>query len=402
MKLRLVATWSTVAMLIACSGNPPVTAPSTAPPATLPSTPSPAPTTPPITPAPTPTFTIGDVPSPRGYHQLVTAGGLGTVLLGGFMIRGITLEQPGPEADKPHPGRVPDGVWTFAADEGWRYGGPPDTILATNQIDEAVFDSARQQIVAHLAVHAAPATAVFDAGTGTLTATGGDGVRDTLGPLMAYDEESDRVIVFGGSGPFQTRTSAFDPAADAWTLMPRAVSPPYSQRAYGAMAYDPISDRVILFGGLSGEDVGPDTEAGGTWAYDYNSNTWMDLKPTTNPGPRVYTSMVYEPTTQRFILFGGLRDVKEAEPPEPGWYPDGLFSYWDQPLGDTWAYDPAANEWSELAPAISPSPRAWHDLALDPTSGLIVLFGGGPARYDFTNETWLFDPATSTWSEWSQ
>jgi len=315
------------------------------------------------------------------------------------MIRGITLEQPFPEADKSHPGRVPDPIWTFAASSGWTYGGPPDPVLARNQVDAAALDPRGEKIVIHLADHPHPAARLFDPSTGELTVTGGTGVPHNLGPMMAYDAESARVLLFGGAGEGPTSTWAYDPAADTWTAMAPAASP--SERNYGAMAYDPVTDRVILFGGLSGEDAGPDTEAGGTWAYDYNSDTWTDLKPATNPGPRVYTAMAYEPTTRRIILFGGLRDVKAPQPAEPGWYPDGLFPYWDQPLGDTWAYDPSANAWTELTPPSSPSPRAWHDMALDPTSGLIVLFGGGPARYDFTNETWLFDPASSTWTEWS-
>ena len=49
--------------------------------------------------------------------------------------------------------------------------------------------------------------------------------------------------------------------------------------------------------------------------------------------------MAYDPVTHRLIMFGGLSDTAAS-------------------LDDTWAYDPAANAWTELHPnghaALSP------------------------------------------------
>jgi hypothetical protein len=342
------------------------------------------------TPTPTPAFTVGTTPTARGYHQLVGVGGE-TLLLGGYTLNDITAAEHGiPEADREHPGRTPDAVWSFRSSAGWTYAGPPDRVFLTNQIDEAVQLPSTGLVLMHLASHQEPSSRLFDPKSGALTNTD-DGGGDVFGPFMAYDSGSDRVIVFGGL--FSDTTWAYDPAAGVWTRMSPAVRP--SQRNYGAMAYDPVSDRIILFGG------GTETENyGDTWAYDYEADAWIELTTGKAPPARSYTSMVYDPVGRRMILFGGLDDVDPCDQGE-GWTHDGAFPEWDHTLADTWAYDPATNTWSDLAPASAPSPRGWHDMVYEAETGLVVLFGGGPARGAFTAETWLYDTAANSWSEWS-
>ncbi len=117
---------------------------------------------------------------------------------------------------------------------------------------------------------------------------------------MAYDPTSGRVIMFGGFDDFGVRlndTWAYDPVANTWTdLSPQGTLPP--ARSAQAMAYDPSSGRVIMFGGLSGSP-NPSSSLEGlddTWAYDPVANTWTNLSPS---GPRPpaswWQSMVFDP-----------------------------------------------------------------------------------------------------------
>jgi N-acetylneuraminic acid mutarotase len=67
------------------------------------------------------------------------------------------------------------------------------------------------------------------------------------------------------------------------------------------MAYDPSTKKVILFGGAT-----PTALFNDTWAYDSTANTWTKLKPSgTPPSPRVAASVAYDAVTQQLILFGG-------------------------------------------------------------------------------------------------
>lgn len=80
----------------------------------------------------------------------------------------------------------------------------------------------------------------------------------------------------------------------------------------------------------------------------------------------------------------------------------GLFGGVDEledPFGDTWAYDPRRNAWTNLRPSTAPSPREWHAMALDAETGTIVLFSGGEGRDTDLADTWIFDPRADAWSQ---
>ena len=195
--------------------------------------------------------------------------------------------------------------------------------------------------------------------------------------VMEYDPFTKRVILFGGRRA-STRlndTWAYDPATNTWTdLNPAGPVPP--AREASDMVYDPSSGRLIMFGGLSGTgDLLNDT-----WAYDPVASTWTNLNPAgTLPPARCLHSMAYDPGTHRVLLFGGWSASAD---------PSGV-------VGDMWAYDPAANTWTEISPAGTvPSPR-YSSLVYDSSNGLMILSGGGH------EETWAYDPAANTWTEFS-
>lgn len=192
---------------------------------------------------------------------------------------------------------------------------------------------------------------------------------------MAYDAESDRSIVFGGSvfGPIPVdSTLAFDFESNTWTMTYPAYRPP--GRSRHAMAYDSVSDRVILVGG----DVGPGEPWVTTWAYDFNSDTWSRLTPWNPPAPRLGLAMAYDAQSQAIVLFGG---------------------WWDgTSFDDTWAYDGAAVEWTYRTPA--PRFRRGHAMGYDAQSNRIILFGGEvkQARSQYDDETWTYDFESNLWT----
>lgn len=98
-------------------------------------------------------------------------------------------------------------------------------------------------------------------------------------------------------------------------------------RDSAAVAYDSKSDRMIVSGGHY--NVGSDE----TWAYDYNTNTWTKLQPNTVPGKLSALAMVYAPTVDRVILFGGQVGTSDS-------------NY----TGETWSYDFSTNAWTDVTP----------------------------------------------------
>jgi N-acetylneuraminic acid mutarotase len=199
---------------------------------------------------------------------------------------------------------------------------------------------------------------------------------ELTGAQMAYDAESDRMVLFGGmdwdseQGNIRLHddTWTYDFDSNTWTKMAPQVSPP--GRHFHAMAYDARSDRVILFGGSPSRDD--------TWAYDHNTDAWEELEPAIKPTDRVSCAMVYDPVSGRVILFGGESGLEA--------------------LDDTWAYDYETNTWTDLAPVTHPSKRARYAAAYSTGAERIIIFGGGPSREELTDQTWTYDPGANTWT----
>jgi N-acetylneuraminic acid mutarotase len=198
---------------------------------------------------------------------------------------------------------------------------------------------------------------------------------------LAYDSQSDRIVMFGGMQDFAgsltvADTWVYDFNINTWTETTPASSP--SLRTAYEMVYDSESDRIILFGGYPGLND--------TWAYDVNSNTWEEMGPAVAPGPRYFHAMAYDVDSDRVILFGGYRD-------DPG--PGGTQSH----MSDTWAYDYNTDTWNELSPSTSPIARRAHAMTYDNESDRTVLFGGSDSSDFVLGDTWEYDYNSDTWTE---
>lgn len=203
-----------------------------------------------------------------------------------------------------------------------------------------------------------------------------------FGAPMAYDIESDRLILFGGGVPgmLSLETWAYDFNTDTWEKMQPSSNP--SRRAMHALAYDAESDRVILWGGFTNTDEN-DVRI---WAYDYNNDAWESYE--NLDGPQQHWErggMVYIPESDRMLLFTGFRELE------------------DELVGpETWYYDFNTNSWFEVATEISPPPMTMYSMAYDHKSNKVIIFGGElTSKYagNITNDIWIFDVDEQIWSQ---
>lgn len=194
---------------------------------------------------------------------------------------------------------------------------------------------------------------------------------------MAYDSQSDRVIVFGGDVGqviLGNDTWAYDLNENQWMETTPVESP--SPRWFHSMSYDSESDRVILFGGYTTR-VSQGGITNETWAYDFNNNTWADLNPEVRPPAGGRRPIAYDSKSDRLVLF-------ISGPPT-----------------ETWTYDFNTNGWTPMIGGTEPPPVQGADMAYDKESDRVVLFGGWTVEHGFLTETWTYDLNTNTWTNWT-
>ena len=152
---------------------------------------------------------------------------------------------------------------------------------------------------------------------------------------LIYDSQSDRVILFGGGHinlMVQADTWVYNYNTNTWKEMAKGPSSHLGAR----LAYDTQSDRVILFGGYS---LDKNNFYNDTWAYDFNTDTWTNMKPVTSPPGRNYQAMTYDTQADRVLVWGGM-DVSGTKPVDES----------------IWSYDFNTNTWLEINPVRAPIP----------------------------------------------
>ncbi len=116
-----------------------------------------------------------------------------------------------------------------------------------------------------------------------------------------YDSANNRMIIYGGWDENEERY-----LDDTWTfyfehfswrqLRTKKSYPPKRRHAVGVL--DSARNWFIIQGGFGEEGYLNDV-----WAFDLEANTWLNITP--GPQPRIDHSAIYDPKTQRMILFGG-------------------------------------------------------------------------------------------------
>lgn len=235
--------------------------------------------------------------------------------------------------------------------------------------------------------------------------------------IMVYDSNRDQIVMFGGAA--RVDSDGADLRNDTWIfrdenwLQLDTPEAPEARRLAGA-AFDPVRDRVVLFGGFSNTGPFRDTWEfdGTTWrqisasgpeitsptlVYDPPHNevlmlgvdltgtavmhrlvdgAWERLNPTAIPPCVVQGALVYHPLSGRVIQYGGLCATG---------FPASTTFVWDKD-GNTWGSVPASPSAGAVFGAAS---------AYDPNRSEILLFGGDSfgvrgETYRFVPDRWLF------------
>lgn len=248
-----------------------------------------------------------------------------------------------------------------------------------------------------------------------------------------FDQAGNRFIIFGGWNGVSSQGDVWALSLDAggskWrALRPTGPLPP--ARSEHAAAYDPIRNRMLVFGGVSGSGRKNDV-----WALVLSDPPyWKQMLPLgVAPSPRQGSTMIYDPLRDRMLVFAGKTPSAQNDvysltlDGTPTWSmldPPGtrptvrgghsaiydaavnrmiIFGGAESSTGtnDTWALPLASDDqsWVRINPAgVLPPGRFWHTAFYDATTNAMVVFGGRIPGGD-TNDLWklaLSEPPT--WS----
>jgi hypothetical protein len=191
-----------------------------------------------------------------------------------------------------------------------------------------------------------------------------------------YDPVRDRMVVFGGwAVSFLNDVWALSLAGTpAWTQLTPTGTPPSVRDSHSAV-YDPARDRMVVFGGICC-DGSISSLLNDVWALSLaDPPAWTQLTPTgTPPRGRDCHSAIYDPVRDRMVVFGGC------------YY---MISGWSAYLNDVWELSLAGTPaWTQLTPSGTlPYGRRYHSAIYDPMRDHMVVFGGDCGKF-LNNNVW--------------
>jgi hypothetical protein len=224
-------------------------------------------------------------------------------------------------------------------------------------------------------------------------------------PALAYDSQSGLLVMIGGGEEPEAPILSswlFDPAVMNWRVAERGpISREREQRdgiTFGllgpAVAYDAESDRTVLFGGtvLTGESYGwagaeslnEEIVLDETWVFDADANTWDHRRPADSPAARGFHGMVYDPESDRILLWGGILEgtagiLTQNPPLDP----------------DVWAYDYNTDTWTRHTNEDGPFPIGFDSpITFDVESDRMVVVKSAAEvwDYDYNTNIWVGQP----------
>ncbi len=212
-----------------------------------------------------------------------------------------------------------------------------------------------------------------------LDPAGGPGLR--YGHSMAYDSESDRVVLFGGLGlvpefadepAFLQETWVYDPNNNSWDEIDSDQIP--SARSFSQMVYHPGTDLIYLFGGMSEQNAGEDD----LWTFDVDAEEWRSIATEQGPTGRWMHQMALDGPSGNIYIFGGQMRVDKAV--------EGGSVAGVEITDEAWFFDSETATWR--AEPFLPRPMFAH-AADGAERGVIAWVGGGLYQYDTGVSDWI-------------
>lgn len=236
----------------------------------------------------------------------------------------------------------------------------------------------------------------------------GDGPKPRYYPASAWDASAGLFYIWGGATNadplvIQPTDELWSWDGEAWAEVPTTGDKP-STRVFFGNSYDPVRNRLIVFGGQKGDFQS--LAYNDFYALDLDDFTWTRLHDGEGlaPSTRMHAHLAYDAPRDRYLLFGGHTDIGD--------------------MNDMWSFDPDTGAWTEdyIADVFtgedlgcrgnrSEVPKNYVDMDLSAPErrhrgifglldGYAWVFGGIHAECsDQLDDTWRYDLEARTWEE---
>lgn len=194
------------------------------------------------------------------------------------------------------------------------------------------------------------------------------------------DPVRNQMIIYGGVPWSAGHTWKFSFATNTWTQV-NASQPPAEFEGCSAI-YDPIGDRMVVFGGrlyVSASCPNPWlVNSNATYSLSLANPSQWTMHAIANPPPtRAFAAAVYDPVYKRMIVQGGIQD----QVCDGGGLP-ACGEVLEKGLTDAYALTLSPMRWSPIGGFCydGPTPRGRHSAVYDVSGNKIYAFGGAEKR----------------------
>lgn len=207
-----------------------------------------------------------------------------------------------------------------------------------------------------------------------LTPTSGQAPEGRRNGVAIYDPIGNRIIVFGGTGASGLLNDlwSFDPASRVWMKLNPTGTIPSPRFGFDAV-YDPFGHQMVIY---AGQGAGFFND---TWTLNLNTLEWRDVSPAqgTRPRARYGSGSVYDAVTRSLVQFAGFTEESRR-------------------FQDSQSFSLETNTWQDITPGgIKPEIRCLLTAALDRENRRMIIYGG--QRSGALDDIWTFDLASHTW-----
>src|SRR5262252_1111533 len=218
--------------------------------------------------------------------------------------------------------------------------------------------------------------------------------------LAAYNPAQDAFFVFGGVDGnnsikmdlWKLSNASGAAGASVWSSVSAAGAAPSPVRTQMSAIYDPTSDALIFFGGISCQP---------TLCTFYNDTyairglttqpTWSKVSTAGGSPPgRFLHSSIYDAANDRMVIYGGNAATSPSG--------DAMAS-----LDDVWTLTGAtggAASWSQVVTDSGPGAMMGQSAQYDAVNDRMIVYGGVNTRNYVTTDTWILADLTKPSAYW--